>query len=71
MSLEEKRGRTMGGPFVNSGGCGGLQPSELFSATFPLPDGSRSGAVQSAPAAKEVIKCSPSRNFGAEGHLAI
>jgi hypothetical protein len=21
-------------------GCGGLQPSELFSATFPRPDGS-------------------------------
>jgi hypothetical protein len=23
--------------------CGGLQPSELFSPTFPLPDASRSG----------------------------
>jgi len=23
-------------------GCGGLQPSELFSSTFQLPDGSRS-----------------------------
>jgi len=28
------------GEFVS--GCGGLQPSELFSPTFQLPDGSRS-----------------------------
>jgi len=30
-------------PVTYLDGCEGLQPSELFSPTFPLPDGSRSG----------------------------
>jgi hypothetical protein len=45
-------------------GCGGLQPSELFSPTFPLPDASRSGLNDQALIPQGILGSS-------EGNVAI